>query len=208
MPSKAYERLSKEKEQRILEAAYIEFSNYSLEKASMNSIAKNAGMSRTTLYYYFRDIDDIFSLIIEKMMLEFKKTLNYDENNKIDIFEAHYRFFEYVVSYKGTNREKFIKQIFSDMNLKLQKLITEPYIDFFVKNKQYVKNLEKLNYENRNELFDIMFSLFALITACINYYYNNDIEYEVIEHKIKRGLHLLKYGVIKEEYRKEELENE
>ncbi len=208
MPSKAYERLSKEKEQKILEAAYIEFSNHSLEKSSMNSIAKNAGMSRTTLYYYFKDIDDIFSLVVEKMMLDFKNNLKLDEENKIDIFEAYYRFFEYVVAFKGTNLEKFIRQIFSDMNLKLQKQLTEPYIDFFVSNKQYIENLDKLNYENRKELIDIVFSLFALVTACINYYFNNEIEYEIIEHKIKRGLHLLKYGVIKEEYRKEELENE
>lgn len=208
MPSKSYERLPLEKKKRILDAAFAEFSAKTLEHASVGSIAKNAGISRTTLYYYFTDINDIFMLVIDTIMNNFKASMNYGENNQIDIFEGYYYFFKYVASFKGTEREGFVKTIFSDMNLRLQKIITEPYIQFFVTNKNYVKNLEKLDYENREELLDILFALFSLVTASINYYYKNDIQFEIIDHKFKRGLRLLRYGVIKEEYRKEELKNE
>lgn len=208
MPSKAYERLPHEKKRRILNAAFKEFSVKTIEHASVGSIAKNAGISRTTLYYYFTDINDIFMLVIDTIMNSFKESMNYGENNQIDIFEGYYHFFKYVASFKGTEREDFVKTIFSDMSLKLQKIITEPYIQFFVTNKSYVKNLEKLDYESREELLDILFALFSLVTASINYYYNNDIQFDIIDHKFKRGLRLLRYGVIKEEYRKEELKNE
>lgn len=208
MPSKAYERLPLEKKKRILEAAFKEFEEHSIEHASVGAIAKRAGISRTTLYYYFSDIDDIFQVILDAMMDNFRESMNYSENNKIDIFEGYYHFFQYVASFKGTEREGFVKTIFSDMSLKLQKIITEPYIQFFVSNKEYVKNLEKLDYENRNELLDILFALFSLVTASINYYYLNDVDFNIIDHKFKRGLKLLRYGVIKEEYRKEELKNE
>ena len=78
-------------------------------------------------------------------------------------------------------------------------------IKYFLENRKYLKNLEKLDYEIREELLDILFALFALVTASINYYFKNDIEFDIIDYKFKRGLRLLKYGVIKEEYRKEEL---
>lgn len=205
MPSNAYKRLTTEKKKRIIEGAIKEFSIHSIEHASLNAVANNAGMSRTTLYYYFADIDDIFMTVLDEVMENFKKSINLAEREQIDIFEIYYLFFRYVTSYKNTELEAFVKTIFSDMSLKLQKIITEPYIQYFLENKKYLKNLEKLDYENREELLDILFSLFALVTASINYYFKNDIEFDIIDYKFKRGLRLLKYGVIKEEYRKEEL---
>lgn len=205
MPSNAYKRLTTEKKKRIIEGAIKEFSIHSIEHASLNAVANNAGMSRTTLYYYFADIDDIFMTVLDEVMENFKKSINLAEREQIDIFEIYYLFFRYVTSYKNTGLEAFVKTIFSDMSLKLQKIITEPYIQYFLENKKYLKNLEKLDYENREELLDILFSLFALVTASINYYFKNDIEFDIIDYKFKRGLRLLKYGVIKEEYRKEEL---
>lgn len=205
MPSNAYKRLTTEKKKRIIEGAIKEFSIHSIEHASLNAVANNAGMSRTTLYYYFADIDDIFMTVMDEVMENFKKSINLAEREQIDIFEIYYLFFRYVTSYKNTELEAFVKTIFSDMSLKLQKIITEPYIQYFLENKKYLKNLEKLDYENREELLDILFALFALVTASINYYFKNDIEFDNIDYKFKRGLRLLKHGVIKEEYRKEEL---
>ena len=205
MPSNAYKRLTTEKKKRIIGGAIKEFSIHSIEHASLNAVANNAGMSRTTLYYYFADIDDIFMTVMDEVMENFKKSINLAEREQIDIFEIYYLFFRYVTSYKNTELEAFVKTIFSDMSLKLQKIITEPYIQYFLENKKYLKNLEKLDFENREELLDILFALFALVTASINYYFKNDIEFDNIDYKFKRGLRLLKYGVIKEEYRKEEL---
>ncbi len=204
MPSNAYKRLTTEKKKRIIEGAIKEFSIHTVEHASLNAVANNAGMSRTTLYYYFSDIDDIFMTVMDEVMENFKKSINIEEE-AIDIFEIYYLFFQYVTAYKNTELEDFVKTVFSDMSLKLQKIITEPYIQYFLENKKYLKNLEKLDYESREEMLDILFALFALVTASINYYFKNDIEFDIIDYKFKRGLRLLKYGVIKEEYRKEEL---
>ena len=208
MPSKSYMRLSPEKKKKILDAAFQEFSVKNVEHASMGAIAKNAGISRTTLYYYFTDINDIFMLVMDTIMERFRESMNYGEGNPIDIFEGYYQFFKYVSSFKGTEYEGFVKTIFSEMNIKLQNIITGPYINFFISNKSYVKDLDKLDYENREELLDILFALFSLITVSINYYYKSDIEFEIIDHKFRRGLRLLRYGVVKEKYRKEELKNE
>lgn len=204
MPSNAYKRLSPEKKKRIIEGAVKEFSIRSLEHASLNAVANNAGVSRTTLYYYFADIDDIFMTVMGELMENFKRKINLEKREQIDIFEIYQLFFKYVTSYKNTELEGFFKTVFSDMSLKLQKIIIEPYVQFFLENKRYLKNLEKLDFESREELLDILFSLFAMVTASINYYFKNNIEFDIIEHKFERGLRLLKYGVLKEEYRKEE----
>lgn len=205
MPLKAYSRLSEEKKKRIIEGAIKEFSIHSLEHASINAIAQNASVSRTTLYYYFTDINDIFMTIMNEVMNDFQKNFGLNSDKQVDIFEIYYLFFKYVTSFKNTEWEAFVKTMFSDMSLKLQKMITEPYIQYYVSNKEHIKNLEKLDYESREELLDILFALFSLVTASVNYYFKNNIDFDIIDYKFKRGLRLLRYGVIKEEYRKEEL---
>jgi len=49
-----FEKLSKDKRQRILDAAREEFSRVSYEEASINQIIKNAGISRGSFYTYLR----------------------------------------------------------------------------------------------------------------------------------------------------------
>ena len=61
MPTKAYYRLDSEKKKSIIEAAFKEFENNTVDTASMNSIAKRSGISRTTLYYYFHDKNSLTS---------------------------------------------------------------------------------------------------------------------------------------------------
>ena len=124
MPLKAYSRLSEEKKKRIIEGAIKEFSVHSLEHASMNAIAQNAGVSRTTLYYYFVDINDIFMTIMNEVMNHFQENFGLNTDKQVDIFEIYYLFFRYVTGFKNTDWEAFVKTMFSDMSLKLQKMIT------------------------------------------------------------------------------------
>lgn len=55
MSTERFEKLSKDKRQRILDAAREEFSRVSYEEASINQIIKNAGISRGSFYTYFED---------------------------------------------------------------------------------------------------------------------------------------------------------
>ena len=88
MPTKAFERLQEEKKQKIINAALIEFSENTVDSASVNSIAKRAGVSRTTLYYYFSDINDIFSVVIDGIMMKFKEHIFVDGDDQIDVFDV------------------------------------------------------------------------------------------------------------------------
>ena len=60
MPTERFNQLSKAKKQRILKAAEAEFQASCAEKFSMTRIAKNASVSRASLYTYFVDREDIY----------------------------------------------------------------------------------------------------------------------------------------------------
>lgn len=53
------------KQQAILESAWAAFSTYGFRKASMDDIARGAGMSRPALYLHYRNKEAIFSGLVE-----------------------------------------------------------------------------------------------------------------------------------------------
>ncbi len=208
MPTKAFERLQPEKKRKIIDAALIEFSENTVDDAGVNSIAKRAGISRTTLYYYFSDINDIFSVVIDEIMMKFKENMFVNGDDQIDIFEGFYNYFVYVASYKGSEYENFICRILREMSVHIRNIITEPYIRYYTKNRAQVKNLNKIKYSSPRELYDILFMIFSVVNSALLYYFVLDVPYEKVERRVKNGLKVVKFGAIKEEYRNEELGNE
>ncbi len=59
MKEKAFER-----KQELLDAALAEFSRKSYEEASINRIIANAGISKGTFYYHFKDKADLYLYLI------------------------------------------------------------------------------------------------------------------------------------------------
>ena len=55
MPSNTFFRLPEEKRQRLLDAAWEEFSRVSFADASINQIIRAANISRGSFYQYFTD---------------------------------------------------------------------------------------------------------------------------------------------------------
>lgn len=59
------------KVEQILDAAEKRFAHYSLSKTTMHEIAGDLGMSKASLYYYFKDKESIFIAVIEREQNEF-----------------------------------------------------------------------------------------------------------------------------------------
>ena len=51
---------AKDKQQRILDAALAQFTQYGIQRTSMHDIAQKAEVSRASLYSYFKNKDEIF----------------------------------------------------------------------------------------------------------------------------------------------------
>ena len=65
MPRPRFNKLSAEKQERIMEAAAKEFSAYGFEQASLNRILEAANISKGAAYYYFDDKADVFMTVVQ-----------------------------------------------------------------------------------------------------------------------------------------------
>lgn len=67
MPTSTFFRLPEEKRQRLLDAAWEEFSRTSFAEASINQIIHNARIPRGSFYQYFADKSDLFWYLLSGM---------------------------------------------------------------------------------------------------------------------------------------------
>ena len=58
--NRVFDLPAKDKQQRILDAALAQFTQYGIQRTSMHDIAQKAEVSRASLYSYFKNKDEIF----------------------------------------------------------------------------------------------------------------------------------------------------
>lgn len=63
-PQPASETAPDDRQQAILNAAFVAFATYGFRKTSMDDIAKGAGVSRPALYLRFRNKEDVFRQMV------------------------------------------------------------------------------------------------------------------------------------------------
>jgi len=78
MPRPRFNKLSAQKQERILEAAAKEFAAHGYEGASLNQILDAAGISKGAAYYYFDDKADLFATTVLHYSQELMADLSYD----------------------------------------------------------------------------------------------------------------------------------
>jgi AcrR family transcriptional regulator len=70
MPLPRFEKLPPEKQERILEAAAKVFAAHGYEKASLNLMLDDAGISKGAAYYYFSDKADLVGTLVKRYWLD------------------------------------------------------------------------------------------------------------------------------------------
>ncbi|WP_273326335.1 TetR/AcrR family transcriptional regulator [Vallitalea guaymasensis] len=84
----AFNKIKKEKQDKIINSAMEEFSKYGYEKASTNNIVANANISKGLLFHYFSNKQGLFDFLInysfEVMINEINEKVNWEE---MDIFD-------------------------------------------------------------------------------------------------------------------------
>jgi len=76
MPRPRFERLKKEKRERILEAAAKGFASAGFEQTSMNQILEEAGISKGAAYYYFDDKADLYATTVHHYLTTLVNTFD------------------------------------------------------------------------------------------------------------------------------------
>ena len=69
-----------DKREAVIDTARRLFTKYGYKKVSMDEIAKESGVTKKTIYSYFKDKDSMFSYFIQEELEEMKKKLD-DEND-------------------------------------------------------------------------------------------------------------------------------
>ena len=75
MPTSTFFRLPEEKRQRLLDAAWEEFTQVRCADASINKIIQGAKISRGSFYQYFTDKDELFAYLLGDMWAYFTQVL-------------------------------------------------------------------------------------------------------------------------------------
>lgn len=198
MPKETFRKLSKEKQDKLLNAAIIEFSRVPYEEASINRIIESAGISRGSFYMYFNDKEDIYHYILctDRKKLEKRIIKSLDDNNG-DFLLAWENIYEEILKYcTNKKRYNFFKNFFLGMRFISERSIMKPTIE----EKSYYKKimLNKINKEiyniNDEKLFDaFMFVQMTTLSSITFRFLNPTLEEE--KELYKNRLHILKYGL-------------
>jgi len=106
--------VSEERKSQIMNAAEKVFIKKGLDEARMEDVAAETGLSKGTLYLYFKSKDQLIFSILEKFLQGFFKQLDASQDQQISATDAIHEFNEEVL-------EKYIR---SSLNLLLEGLRT------------------------------------------------------------------------------------
>ena len=129
MPTSTFFRLPEEKRQRLLDAAWAEFSQTRFTNASINRIIHSAHIPRGSFYQYFVDKDDLFYYLLKELKSHFSGILE-EILRQVDgdLFQVPVRAFERL-NQKPDQRECYLDRALSilrnNLGLDLQKLLME-----------------------------------------------------------------------------------
>lgn len=172
--------------QDILNGAKKLIQQYGLKKTTMEDIAKAAGKSKSTLYYYFKDKEEIFDRVINLEIDEFfqivKTTVN-EQPDAISMLKA------YIVTKVKTLREKTNLYSFAiehDLQGRINKEFTNLRNKYDEEEKKLTGFILAKGVESKlfkNEITPEIDMLSELLVSCIR-----GIEMDIIVHDRNKAL--------------------
>lgn len=173
MPRRKEPELININQKRIAEVAEKLFYEYGIENTKIDDIAREANMSKSTLYVYFRSKEDIGNYIsLEGMTYLYENAKQILSNNKDDSYLAFMSMSNFLVSFKERYPISFqliIEEICIDENVMQEKPYLREIYEVGEKINQlffeYFKNV--LNNENEIEMKILTFSLWGSIYGII-----------------------------------------
>lgn len=195
MNNEAFSKLKPEKQKRILNAAFNEFSLNTFDKVSVFQIAKNANISRASFYCYFEDKKDVYFYLLSKFKDElFGSIANTEEN--YDPFDISLKTFSVLAECKGTDMQPFIEKLLINMNPSAQNIFV-PTVKMTDKAKQKI-DFSKYPSVSGNEFVTLFDMLFYGLSRKLTYYYQNNISREQINKEFEKIIYYALHGVLRE----------
>lgn len=202
MPKETFLKLSKEKKQKVLNAAKREFARVPIEQVSIKNIVENAEIARGSFYQYFESKEDLLAYILKENADEIDtKIKNKIYETKGNIFDAYIELYDLMVKKFVENTEQeFFKQIFINLRLSDESLFT---LIKSVKPQNIIKYFEmfdktSLKIKEKNDFILICDMLNVITRRAIVKNFKGNSQEECRQNFLKQ-IDYLKYGIIKKE---------
>lgn len=196
MPKSAFFNLPQQKQDKILECAFNEFSENSYDKASIFSIAQKCNISRASIYCYFADKDDVYKHITYIFLKPHIDKVK--EQKDYSLFSLPKSLFDYLISFYKTSKQNFVLNLLKNMN--------PGYITYLARDLKHLEkcelfvNNQSLNYINQYDMFILPVMIISNMAMCILRFFENQIsKLEACEY-FDRTLEILKNGLKEKSY--------
>lgn len=200
MPKQTFHNLEKEKQTKIYNVAFEEFSRVPFHEASIANITKNANISRGSFYQYFEDKFDLFKYVL--VTLE-KKTMFSSDNIKIskdnDFFDICEKKFIYQLKLVDSEEyHDFFKNIFLNFSYELEKNL----YDFKINNeKMFIRFVEKFdlsNFKSKNlkDIQKFMDMIMLVVKRCMLLKMTLEISNDEVMRIYRDYINIIKEGVL------------
>ena len=172
MPTERFERISPEKKDKILKAAFRELSEQSYSEASINSIVREAEISRGSFYTYFESKADLLIWMLTRYAADFEKSV-IDSMDRCggDLFEAAGLLYRTCLAQlKAGGSLGFLKHTVCDQEL-MRELAPDPFREEGTGFQREIREMfrriyEKLDRETypvSEEEFGVLFPLLIML---------------------------------------------
>lgn len=202
MPKETFLKLSKEKQQKVINSAKKEFARVPIENVSIKNIVEEADIARGSFYQYFENKEDLLIYILK----ENSEKLNNKLRNKVketngDIFELYIFLYDSMIEeFTDNSDQELFRQIF--INLKSS---DENVFDLVKRTKpqdiiDYYEQIDKTNLKIKNyEDLVIVCDMLNVITrrALIKNFKNKSKE--ECRKLFLKEIEYLKHGIEKKE---------
>ncbi|MBK7909098.1 MAG: TetR/AcrR family transcriptional regulator [Bacteroidetes bacterium] len=172
--------------QDIINGAKKLMQQYGLKKTTMEDIAKAAGKSKSTLYYYFKDKEEIFDKVINLEIDEFFNAVNTAVNKQTDAISM---LKTYVVTKIKTLREKINLYRFAvenDLEGRINQEFTKLRNRYDNEEKKLISSILTKGVETnlfKKEIIQETDVLSELLVSCIR-----GVEMDIIAHNKNKTL--------------------
>ena len=182
------------KEEQIILKARELFTKYGYKRVSMDEIAREANVTKKTIYNYFSSKEELLNYFIREKILQMKKIVEKTEDKNLPYFDTVHQVIYQLL--KSKKQDDFLKVIIKEAEVFKNPVIVESLKQIDSKIQEYVKNkLQEAVDNNYVEVEDVditAFLIYKMYLALIMEWDNKKLDEQKVANNI---IKIIKNGI-------------